>query len=280
MKYLVLFIFIRSLLYSFDTFEQKSSSEDLYKKYQLYSLQKNFISLDSNLQKDYLVEDINLNNKLDQKGKKLFTDTVYLQVFMFGTVGFLYMLPSSVTKWEDTDEEKSLSEKWKEHVKAGPVIDEDEWYINYIGHPVSGAWYYMVARDDGYGVWESFAYSVMLSSFFWEYGYEAFAEIPSTQDLIATPVIGSLLGEGFFYLEKELDKNHGLIWGSKILGNISYFFLNPIGRMTDSMDKFFNVDLEFHYKVFQPAAISQVNPQLRKLDYVPSNYGVMLDMKF
>ena len=50
--------------------------------------------------------------------------------------------------------------------------------------------------------------------------------------------------------------------------------------MTDSMDKFFNVDLEFHYKVFQPAAISQVNPQLRKLDYVPSNYGVMLDMKF
>ena len=166
MKYFVLFIFIRSLLYSFDTFEQKSGSEDLYKQYQLYSLQKNFISLDSNFQKDYLVEDINLNNKLDQKGKKLFTDTVYLQVFMVGTVGFLYMLPSSVTKWEDTGEEKSLSEKWKEHVKAGPVIDEDEWYINYIGHPVSGAWYYMVARDDGYGVWESFAYSVMLSSFF------------------------------------------------------------------------------------------------------------------
>ena len=280
MKYLFIILFCKSLLFSFESFDKYNKEEDIYKQYQHYSLQKNFISLDDDLYEDYSIKNINLNTKLDTKEKKLFTDTMYLQVFMVGTVGFLYMLPSSVTKWEDEGEEKSLSEKWKEHVKAGPVWDKDDFVINYIGHPVSGAWYYMVAREDGYGPWSSFVYSFLLSTFFWEYGYEAFAEIPSTQDLIFTPTIGALMGEGFFYLQKELDKNHGMIWGSHILGNISYFFLNPIGRMTESMDNFFNVDLEFHYKTFQPAAISQINPQLRKVDYVPSNYGFIIDMKF
>jgi len=278
LKFIVFIIFFQCSLFSFQNF--KNDKEELFQKYQQYSLQKNFLSLDDDLYKDYIVQDINLNNTLSYKEKKLFTDTVYLQVFMIGTVGFLYMLPPSITKWEDTEDDKSLTEKWKEHVKAGPVWDKDEFFINYVGHPVSGAWYYMVARDDGFGPWESFAYSFMLSTFFWEYGYEAFAEIPSTQDLIFTPTIGALMGEGFFYLEKELDKNHGEFWGSKTLGNISYFFLNPIGRMTDSLDDFFNINLEFHYQIFQPAAISQVSPQLRRVDYVPSNYGFMLDMKF
>ena len=278
MRYIFLFFIFEYLLFSFELL--KNDTEDIFKNFQQYQLQKNFISLDNHLYKDYSIEDIDLNSKLDQKEKKLFTDTVYLQVFMIGTVGFLYILPPSITKWEDSDDDKSLSQKWKDHVKAGPVWDKDEFFINYIGHPVSGAWYYMVARDDGFGPWESFAYAFMLSTFFWEYGYEAFAEIPSTQDLIFTPTLGALMGEGFYYLEKELDKNHGELWGSKTLGSISYFFLNPIGRMTESLDDFFNIHLEFHYKTFQPAAISQVSPQLRRVDYVPSNYGFMLDMRF
>jgi len=278
LRYIFLFFIFEYLLFSFELL--KNDTEDIFKNFQQYQLQKNFISLDNHLYKDYSIEDIDLNSKLDQKEKKLFTDTVYLQVFMIGTVGFLYILPPSITKWEDSDDDKSLSQKWKDHVKAGPVWDKDEFFINYIGHPVSGAWYYMVARDDGFGPWESFAYAFMLSTFFWEYGYEAFAEIPSTQDLIFTPTLGALMGEGFYYLEKELDKNHGELWGSKTLGSISYFFLNPIGRMTESLDDFFNIHLEFHYKTFQPAAISQVSPQLRRVDYVPSNYGFMLDMRF
>jgi hypothetical protein len=277
LKFLLLLLSFEYLLFSFEYYK---NDEEILKEYRQYKLQKNFISLDDSLHKDYLIQDINLNNQLSYREKKLFNDTAYLQVFMIGTVGFLYLLPPSITKWEDTGDSQSLSEKWKEHVKAGPVWDEDDFAINYIGHPVSGAWYYMVAREDGYGPWGSFFYSFMLSTFFWEYGYEAFAEIPSTQDLILTPTIGALMGEGFFYLEKELDKNHGVIWGSHTLGNISYFLLNPIGRMTESMDKFFDVHVEFHYKTFQPDSISRVNPQLRKIDYVPSNYGFMLEIKF
>ncbi len=265
-------------MYSYDYFETPLD-EDIYKSFNRYKLQKNFVSLNDDENKNYITKDCNLNDKLDQKEKRLFSDTMYLQVFMIGTIGFLYMMPSSFTNWEENDD-TSLDAKWKEHVKAGPVWDKDDFAINYIGHPVSGAWYYMVAREDGFGPWGSFAYSFVLSTFFWEYGYEAFAEIPSTQDLIFTPTIGAIMGEGFWYLQNELDKNHGIIWGSPTLGDVAYFLLNPIGRITESLDNFFDIYLEFHYQVYQPPTLSQVSPYLRKIDYVPSTYGFMLEINF
>ena len=204
MRYLfLLFIFINPLLAQKDIL---SSNEDIYKDFKTYNYsKKNFPSLDDWLYKDYIPLDVKLNDKLDKKEKKLFEDTMYLQVFMLGTVGFLYMLPPSITKWEeDPEDTRSIWEQWRDHVKEGPVWDEDDWAINYIGHPVSGAWYFMIARDDGYGFWESFGYSFIMSTFFWEYGYEAFAEIPSIQDLIFTPGIGAFMGEGFYILEKML----------------------------------------------------------------------------
>ncbi len=228
----------------------------------------------------YTPTDININALLDQKEKKLFTQTAYLQLFMVGTIGVLYMMPSSVTNWEDDGEKKSLKEKWIDHVKAGPVWDEDDFAINYIGHPVSGAWYYMVAREDGFSPWNSFLYSFVLSTFFWEYGYEAFAEVPSIQDLIFTPGLGAFLGEGFFYMQNQLDKNSGILLGSKTLGNIAYFLLNPIGRITDSLDSFFDFKAEFHYTVFQPPQVTQVSPMLQQRDYIPQNYGFLLDIRF
>ncbi len=251
--------------------------EDIYKKYKEKLFKQNFPSLDN--YQDYKPVDYYLNEKLDSKEKKLLTDTAYLQVFMIGTVLFLYTLPPSITNWED-EGDKSLSEKWSDHVQAGPVWDKDDWTINYIGHPVSGAWYYMVARDDGFSPMESFAYSFILSTFFWEYGYEAFAEIPSTQDLIFTPTLGSLMGEGFYYLEKKLDQNGGVIWGSKTLGNISYFLLNPIGNIVNSMNSFFDITLQVRYQALQNQAYFHVSPYLKKVDYVPQTYGFIIDIKF
>jgi hypothetical protein len=256
-----------------------SPKEDLLKQYKAYSMQKKFTSLDTNLNKDYIPKDINLNNQFDQREKRLIKDTLYLQVFMIGTIGVLYAMPSSVTNWDNVDD-RDLGQQWLDNVTAGPVWDEDDFAINYIGHPVSGAWYYMIAREDGYGPWESFFYSFFLSTFFWEYGYEAFAEIPSTQDLIFTPTIGALFGEGFWYLQNNLDKNHGIILGSKTLGNIAYFFLNPIKRITDTIGILFDGDTTFHYQVFQTPALTHVSPYLRNIDYVPSNYGFIIDIKF
>ncbi len=274
---IVSFIVVFSLdLWGYDVL--KPIEEDIFKEYKTYSLTRNYHPLCTLNNVDYKKENVFLNAKLDQRERKLFEDTAYLQVFMVGTIGVLYMMPKSVTNWEDED--ISLQEKWKQHIKNGPVWDEDDFAINYIGHPVSGAWYYMIAREDGFNPLESFAYSFVLSTFFWEYGYEAVAEIPSIQDLIFTPTLGAVMGEGFWYLQCSLDKNGGVILGSKILGNVAYFFLNPIKRITSSLDSYFDVSMRFRYEVFTSPALTQVSPMLKNIDYVPSHYGFILDIDF
>ncbi len=200
------------------------------------SLHQQFAVFNGEEGEDYLPEYYNVNEELPYRYRKLIEDSVYLQVFLISTIGLLAVMPESVSKWDmDELEEKSLQERWREHLKTKPVWDEDDWGINYIGHPVSGAIYYTLARNDGMSIFESAAYSTLMSTFFWEYGYESFAEIPSIQDLIVTPLFGSFLGEGMYVLEKRLDRNGGMVWGSRILGNVSYFFLNPMGSMANGI---------------------------------------------
>jgi len=254
-----------------------------YKTKQL--LQQQFTPLDLNIYKDYIINDINLNEKMSQKQKDTIEDTIYMQVFMIGTMGTLLLLPESVSKWDVSElDDKSLSQRWNENVQAGPVVDEDDWAINYVGHPVSGAWYYMVARNNHVDPFNSFLYSVFISTFIWEYGYEAFAEIPSVQDLIATPLVGSFIGEGFFYLQSMLDENRGIIWGSQNLGNISYFFLDPIGTVATNLSNFFDVSVTMRFQTYQ-ANISQSRQMQdiyvdKPLQFAQFDYGVIMDFKF
>ena len=200
------------------------------------SLQQQFAVFNGDDGEDYIPEYYNVNEALPYRYRKLIEDSVYLQVFLISTIGILAVMPESVSKWDmDALEEKSLQERWREHLKTKPVWDKDDWAINYIGHPISGAIYYTLARNDGMSIVESAAYSTLMSTFFWEYGYESFAEIPSIQDIIVTPLFGSFMGEGMYLLEKRLDRNGGRVWGSSILGNISYFFLNPMGSIANGL---------------------------------------------
>ncbi|MBL6990188.1 MAG: DUF3943 domain-containing protein [Bacteriovoracaceae bacterium] len=164
----------------------------------------------------------------------------YIATLGVGFIGVLAALPSSVTKWEP-DKAKllsSLPSKWVDNVTSGPVIDEDEWAINWIGHPVSGAAYYLVARHSELDRLESFGYSVLMSTFFWEYGLEAFAEVPSIQDLLLTPTVGSLLGELFYQTEKKILANKGKLLGSTLIGNTVRFIINPAGMILEGMQRF------------------------------------------
>jgi len=211
-------------------------SQDLEQYLMEKSLREQFRQLNGDEGKDYIPEYLNVNEALPYRYRKLIEDSVYLQVFMVSVIGLLASMPESVSNWNmDELQEKSLQERWYEHVTTKPVWDQDDWGINYIGHPVSGAIYYTMARDDGMSIFESAAYSVLMSTFFWEYGYESFAEKPSIQDLFVTPLVGSFLGEGMHHLEGKLDRQGGVIWGSKVLGNISYFFLNPMGNIANGM---------------------------------------------
>lgn len=198
--------------------------------------------------KDYLPTMINVNEALPYRYREVVEDSVYLQGVMLSSIAILTFLPENITNWNAAKlEEKSLSQRWKDHVSTKPVWDNDSWVINYIGHPVAGAYYYTLARNDGFTIGESAAFSTLMSTFFWEYGYEAFAEVPSIQDLIFTPLVGSFFGEGMFILERKLDRQGGTVFGSKNLGNISYFFLDPLGSIADGMKNallFFRIDLD------------------------------------
>lgn len=153
--------------------------------------------------------------------------------FVFGAsvvgVGILYLLPESTTNWDKSDIKlNTLFDKWWEHVKEGPVIDHDDWFLNWITHPYWGAVYYMSARSAGANAPYSFLFSVIASTFFWEYGVEAFAEVPSIQDLIITPVVGSIIGEGFYLSKRHILANNYKLLNSKILGHTTLFLIDPI----------------------------------------------------
>ena len=251
-KLFLLFLLHISLYASISLNNQDFNISKEITQYQNISLLKqHFIPL--NIYSDYDSLNLNVNETLSSSEKKLAEGTLYTQMFMVGTVGLLYVMPESVSKWDkDALAEQSLGDRWLEHVQEGPVWDEDDFAINYIGHPVSGAWYYTMARNYGISPESSFLYSVFLSTCIWEYGYEAFAEIPSWQDIFSTPIVGSLIGEYFYYLEKEIDKNNGEVLESKMLGNISYFFLNPIGNISNGLSELFNISATLHFQTYQP----------------------------
>ena len=141
-----------------------------------------------------------------------------------------------------------------------------------------------MARNDGLEPFDSFLYSLFISTFVWEYGYEAFAEIPSIQDLISTPVIGSFMGEYFYYLEGELDKNRGLLFGSKYMGNITYFLIDPLGNIADGIGNWFNVKLTMRFQTYQTFNyVNQLdyNRNIQKpKQFSSDNYGVIINLEF
>lgn len=166
--------------------------------------------------------------------KRLLYNTGLYAGTALAAFGLLWIAPESVSKWDKEDiKENGLTEKWKENVKEGPVLDEDDFFMNYIIHPWAGGVYYMSARGSGFKAWESFTYSCLMSTFFWEYGIEAFAEVPSWQDLIITPVLGSAVGEGFFIAKREIIKKDRRILKSKLLGNTALFIMDPFNEILD-----------------------------------------------
>jgi hypothetical protein len=121
-------------------------------------------------------------------------DTEWFAGYLLAVGGILYVLPGDVTGWND-HEKDNLLETWWENVQ-NPHFDPDSWWVNYIAHPYWGGAYYIRARERGFGPVGSFVYSTVLSTIF-ELG-EAFYEQLSYQDLVVTPVIGSLVGAFLF----------------------------------------------------------------------------------
>jgi hypothetical protein len=166
----------------------------------------------------------------------------------FATVGLMTLLPESITKWDEEDRDLSgLGKKWKDNVTSGPVWDRDEHVLNYIMHPYFGGVYYTAARHAGYNEFDSFLYSFTMSTFFWEYGVEAFAEVPSWQDLFITPFFGAVVGEMMFEAEQDLVASGGEVWGSQTMGGVTLFLLNPVGHIHGWASDAWGGSAEFKY---------------------------------
>ncbi len=153
-----------------------------------------------------------------------------------GIVGFgvLLALPEDYTNWNKEEIKFStVVRNWRSNISNGFVIDEDNLFLNYVMHPYFGAVYYMTLRGAGYNWWNSALYSFAMSTFFWECGIEAFAEKPSIQDIIVTPVVGSLLGELFFIAKKDIKNNDDKVLGSGFVGHTCMLLMDPLNEVQD-----------------------------------------------
>lgn len=147
------------------------------------------------------------------------------------TVGVLNLLPDDATAWNRKEREKlPLWQRYFDNVMHGPVIDKDNAIFNYVLHPYAGAAYYMSARSLGFNLWQSALYSAAVSTLFWEYGFEAFYEIPSVQDLIITPLCGTVLGELFYLAKRQIVGHNYELLGTKWLGYPVAFLLDPVNE--------------------------------------------------
>lgn len=166
--------------------------------------------------------------------RRLIQNTAALYVAGVATLGVLELLPENATAWNKEELHKTpFFKRWWMHVKKGAVWDHDNWVFNYVLHPYGGAAYYMSARTQGLNALQSSLYSFGVSTFFWEYGIEAFMEYPSVQDLIITPVVGSIIGEQFYKIKRHIVANNYRLLDSGFLGHLVCFLVDPVNEFMD-----------------------------------------------
>ncbi len=140
-------------------------------------------------------------------------------------LGAFTLLPNEWTGWEDP-EFKGL----KENFTIGPRVDNDRWAWNYIAHPVTGAEYYLLARNREHSWYASFAYSAGMSTF-WEFFVESAYEQASWQDIFITPVAGAALGELRWQIKRALvNPSTGRPVGP--LKKVLYVLIDPFDAVT------------------------------------------------
>ncbi len=163
---------------------------------------------------------------------RLWLNTSALSGAFVGTLLVLECLPEDATTWNRAElRNVPLYTRWYDHVfKKGPEWDHDKFIFNYVLHPYAGAVYYMGARSCGFNVWQSLLYCTLISNVGWEFGVEAFMERPSYQDLMITPLVGSLIGEGFYCVKRRIVDNGYTLFGSRVVGGIVAFLVDPVNE--------------------------------------------------
>lgn len=112
----------------------------------------------------------------------------------------------------------------KENFKHGFKWDNDQLGTNTFLHPYNGSLYYGAARANGFNFWQSELFAIGGSAM-WELFMEC--EYPSTNDIIATPIGGAVLGEVLFRASDAVldDRSGGL---ERFEREVAAFILSPM----------------------------------------------------
>lgn len=153
-----------------------------------------------------------LHNQKSRIGRKIGVAIGYSLAYEAAIYGLLYTLPEKVSKW-DSDTKLGFGSNYRNIFTKPLALDGDEWYVNYVGHPYQGAFYYNTMRAQGATMWQSslFAFAKTIT---WEFFLEGAIEQPSVQDLVVTPIAGTLLGELFHFATMRMSRN-GFKWYEK-----------------------------------------------------------------
>jgi len=224
---------------------------------------------------------------LDPRYEKLIKELAYMQLFAIGTIGAIGALPENISNWSSKDKKyvdvQDLLSKHADNIAHGPVWDNDNWAVNYIGHSLAGSYFYVWGRQSGLSWQESTLLTTLMSTFFWEYGWEAFAEKPSIQDLVVTPVLGSILGEGTNFLYNRIMQNDGKIYNSTLLGSLGRGLLNPIGEMNKYLDKAFNaanIDISIDYAYHEDMDYNTLRNNIVNNGFIQSYFKLKFTFKY
>ena len=136
---------------------------------------------------------------------------------------------------EDTNFSGPSIDNLRDAWSNGPKPDDDEWYFNYVAHPLWGSETYMRARSGGYDALSSFLFSSG-ASLLWEFGFESPFQRASTQDLLITSTTGSLLGEVRFRLKRHL------LASDTRTGRVLAVVIDPLQSFTEQVGKVFGQD--------------------------------------
>jgi hypothetical protein len=209
----------------------------------------------------------------------LMHDTRYFVGYQAVSIAILYAMPEDVTGWTDEQKSQYSLSVWWDNV-THPQVDSDDFYLNYVLHPYWGAAYFVRARERGYDEWQSFGYSFLLSSIY-EFGFEALFEEPSIQDIIVTPIAGSLLGRYFWRIRSNIrdrDTDRGFrSTGDKWL----WVLTDPLGAMNRKVDRLTGRETRWQLRPMSAVPFTPVSPYPGATQGAPKRvYGLQLEIEW
>jgi hypothetical protein len=145
----------------------------------------------------------------EEKGMRWQTDQPGFRVNLTYPIGYTLAFQgvgaASLTLFGD--EERGYSglsvNNFVDAFTKGPRPDNDQWYLNYLGHPLWGSETYLRSRAQGCSPLGSLLFAAVASTV-WEFGIESWYHRPSSQDLIITPLAGAVIGEVRFHAKRAL----------------------------------------------------------------------------